>query len=1172
MVGDLFRKRYRLVSEVGRGTVSTVYRAVDQQHGDQMVAVKLLDSKQPNDYTKEYFRRETTSLRRLSHPNVVRLIESGYDEGKSAFYVVLEYLPKSLYEVISEHPVGAMAWLWPVVRALADALKEAHSEGIIHRDIKPSNILFDDLGNPKLADFGISWLKFDICIGVTLSSFLSPGYSAPEQRQNGVSDTWTDIYSLGAVIYHAISHKAPSAAGPTIAEVETLSLPESLNKLLHHMLARDPHERIQRVHDFLRELDACELSESIPVAYLMITDQAINDLLKLGAIKNSDFREVRSQLIDILGGDNIDELPILLGVDGKTIEILSEPFELRCVADPSKTALILTSVVEPWQPTLEKRREAGLSTRAEWDPIPVGTLLEERPSDRSESQKFISSLLDELATDSRMQAVEAERRKRRRDFADLWGRFLALERRTKEREAPQLRYERVTRENDILVFTLTEPAPDALVWTEGMPITVLLDQRYCPSVGKLLDIRGTEISVVMERFGLRLDQVLSRIPKTGKVTISLAESLAPIRRQQAALGLFKSRTMANPLMSEILVDPARARVDEATIELQYFQTWLEEDKQDAVRGALAAADLFLIQGPPGSGKTAVIAELIAQIRKMDPNARILITSQSNVPVNHALAQVAKIKDLPYTEMVRIGRTGNIGKGAERWEIDAQLRNLREQVGARCDKALEDIETRVKEQQNKANSTSTPDIGDSTSSSVALQEWLNEAADELEALRESEQEAAGINARVRGAAADQADNKTLDSLLKTIEGARRDLGSHLSAIRDLLPEEYRPKKGGNLEEELSNIQGAYAKYQRASAPEARELKQMALVKDWKAVVGNATDFEAFLLRKANVVGATCLFSAGRTMAEGVFDWVIVDEAGRATAPELLAALVRARKAVLVGDEKQLPPFVDQKFSDDDLEACGLGPDGRTSLETSLFELLVERASKDRPEILRMLKTQHRMHPAIGRLVSDVFYEGKLTSRTSPEKLAHGLPWVPRPVVWYSTSVIPHRYESPRGSSYLNAIEAHIVKVILNRTEKYCRDAKLKRSVGVISGYDAQIQELITHIAPEDHEAWEALDIEVDTVDGFQGRERDIVLYSTVRSNREGRIGFLRDWRRINVALSRARQLLIIVGDLTMMENASLSREDNPFVGVIGHLGNHADECAIVEWKEDEWTNK
>ena len=471
---------------------------------------------------------------------------------------------------------------------------------------------------------------------------------------------------------------------------------------------------------------------------------------------------------------------------------------------------------------------------------------------------------------------------------------------------------------------------------------------------------------------------------------------------------------------------------------------------------------------------------------------------------------------------------------------------------------------MRQSQNKAHSSDSNENQDKES--MTIQEWLTEARKTMDDLKEYEQEAAAIQTRIKLSNNTQ-EKQTLDSLIETINGTRKEIEEHLGVIRDLIPVEYKNPKESILEEELTSLRNSYSKYRRESIPETRESKLINLLNEWKIVAGNAPDFVDFMVDRANIVGATCLFSASKAIADDLFDWVIVDEAGRATPPELLTALVKARRAVLVGDDKQLPPFVDQEYTDEDLHASGMGEAGRKYLETSLFEMIVKQASQEKPEIVCMLKTQHRMHPAIGQLVSDVFYGGQLISKTDPVTLAHGLKWIPSPVVWYSTSILPNRTESKRGSSSLNVTEATIVKALLGKIETDYRKSNMKCSVGVISGYEAQIQELNTHIAPDDHDAWQSLNVEIDTVDGFQGRECDIVIYSTVRSNREGKIGFLKDPRRINVALSRARKLLIIVGDIVSMENASLSRALNPFSQVIKYMRSHPENCQIANWNEN-----
>ena len=130
------------------------------------------------------------------------------------------------------------------------------------------------------------------------------------------------------------------------------------------------------------------------------------------------------------------------------------------------------------------------------------------------------------------------------------------------------------------------------------------------------------------------------------------------------------------------------------------------------------------------------------------------------------------------------------------------------------------------------------------------------------------------------------------------------------------------------------------------------------------------------------------------------------------------------------------------------------------------------------------------------------------------------------------------------------------------ENQCRQRDLRPAIGVISGYQAQVELVRRLIDPQNDARWRNLQIEVATVDSFQGRECDVVLYSTVRSNQQYNIGFLRDYRRINVALSRARSALVIVGDDFMLRSATTGMGENPFAKVLEHIRSHPNDCEIV----------
>ena len=154
------------------------------------------------------------------------------------------------------------------------------------------------------------------------------------------------------------------------------------------------------------------------------------------------------------------------------------------------------------------------------------------------------------------------------------------------------------------------------------------------------------------------------------------------------------------------------------------------------------------------------------------------------------------------------------------------------------------------------------------------------------------------------------------------------------------------------------------------------------------------------------------------------------------------------------------------------------------------------------------------------------------------------------------------QSTEIGSKFNPCEARIIEQQLESLEADLRGRESKKGVAIITGYSAQVDLLERTLDVRDENRWQALDIEINTVDAFQGREQDIVFYSVVRSNNRNEIGFLSDARRLNVALSRGRELLFIVGDHRMVASA-FSGGINPFREVIAHIAGNPNECKLVE---------
>lgn len=332
-------------------------------------------------------------------------------------------------------------------------------------------------------------------------------------------------------------------------------------------------------------------------------------------------------------------------------------------------------------------------------------------------------------------------------------------------------------------------------------------------------------------------------------------------------------------------------------------------------------------------------------------------------------------------------------------------------------------------------------------------------------------------------------------------------------------------------EAAELRG-YARKQRqtgrsadrfANAREARRDAQ-ALINEARALERRAV---AAVLGRAAVVCATLASLPGHELDRERFDWALLDEATQATEPLSLLSFLRCRRLVLAGDPCQLPPTVLSQ------EAQNRG------LARSLLERLMADPEHGRPSTT-LLREQHRMHADIAAFPSQEFYGGELrdhplvANRTLAAAEASGAP----PLLFIDTAGKGWDEEQPPGTdSYQNPGEAELV---LQRLHALLAAGLDPAEAAVIAPYSAQVA-LLRALAPTRLGAEAASAVEIDSVDAFQGREKDAVLVSLVRSSSAGQIGFLADLRRLNVAITRARRHLLIVGDSgTVGANACYAR--------------------------------
>ena len=330
-----------------------------------------------------------------------------------------------------------------------------------------------------------------------------------------------------------------------------------------------------------------------------------------------------------------------------------------------------------------------------------------------------------------------------------------------------------------------------------------------------------------------------------------------------------------------------------------------------------------------------------------------------------------------------------------------------------------------------------------------------------------------------------------------------------------------------------------RYVRNFGSEQREARRAARA-EARALRKEATELEAYLsekvIREADVVCATLVGCDDHRLRGLTFDVAVVDEAAQALPPAVLIAMRRAMRLVLCGDPCQLPPTVKSK-------------EGRI-LEKTMLERLIEV----HPERTVMLEVQHRMHEAIMSAGNAHFYGGRLRAH---EEVAHATLEGIRPWIWVDTAGCGfEEMRSAKGGSVSNPEEAAFV---LDRAVEWFQKHP-GMSLGIVAPYAAQV-ELLRDLWSEavlKGDVQGHANVTIQTVDGFQGQERDGMIVSLTRSNDRGEVGFLSESRRIHVAQTRAKQACMLVGD-----SATLST--NPYLRwLLEHAQERDDYDSAWSW--------
>jgi predicted DNA helicase len=342
---------------------------------------------------------------------------------------------------------------------------------------------------------------------------------------------------------------------------------------------------------------------------------------------------------------------------------------------------------------------------------------------------------------------------------------------------------------------------------------------------------------------------------------------------------------------------------------------------------------------------------------------------------------------------------------------------------------------------------------------------------------------------------------------------------------LLSQDRDFKQIRELKKRASEMRKMGSKYRRSFGREEAEQRKL-LFQEAKNLNKEARELESYIVNKlidqAQVIACTLIGSTHEYIRSKIFDVVVIDEAGQALEPACWVAILKAEKVVMAGDPFQLPPTVKSHEAE------------RKGLTKTLLEKTIERL----PQI-SLLKTQYRMHKDIMSFSNLKFYNNALEAHESVAM--RGIGGLFPSVEFIDTAGCGYaEQESEENSSRSNPEEAHLLMRHFNQLKLDLSD---RSSIGVISPYRGQI-DILSELFNEEKM------VTVNTIDSFQGQERDVIYLSLVRSNDRSEIGFLKDYRRMNVAMTRARMKLVVIGDSATLGNDSFYSDFLDFAEKLG----------------------
>ncbi|TVR76142.1 MAG: serine/threonine protein kinase [Chitinophagaceae bacterium] len=1043
---------------------------VENENGEVFFAKWISGIKRNSQPSKILFDK-LRHLKKAVHPSLPNIVEYEWDESKDAYCIIFEYKnAQSLEERIWDiKPTFFLKGIEQIISCLQQ-LQQNHR--LSHGDITPANILVDENLDFYLIDFGISDISSTLSQEQNLEIFAKE-FAAPEKWNRKIPRGFpyqTDIYSMGKVTEWYFGQK-------DLTEYHDIKL------LIDSTCRQEPSSRINynSLSELLGRISSTIVFDNENVVFVTDGNKDI-----LNELNNPEIRPKFD--VSPKSGDNI------------LLDIATENYWLHCLWLIGEQKLLIRS---------SERKEQNPSKYSRVQKYGVDFGLPLNFSEPSYSYRPSFNLTTILKKAQKEKQHEGEYRKGKIEINKellFFKELLEKELKVLEENSLRLRYDTFEKKGEFEIWfkiqenekysrnghifshidKATPPNPEEFEYILSQTADKKQMKEPLKFSGVAFDF-NTKSRVFKFKDCERLD--FEKIPKNGYLFENISKQEEEKKRQQEAIRKVEYNEVQNRDLIHFLFNPTDLQgkyLEQYELE-KVFQTDKEGTKLSyssnqtrAILNAIQREPLTVIQGPPGTGKTTVITEIVFQILDKNPDAKILITSQTNDAVDNVLDNLLE-KEIP---IVRLSGVRKPKQSLKKHTLERKIEGWKEEVKKKAQNEWKKLETNFLQEIEKEN--------------VLLKSIVNILIDKKDWKTKKAQ---------------------IEKLLERIKGFES-INNSLQNQDTLL----------NALDKQTNC-GILSFF-----------RKLQIQIDWLAAISSLDENSTVnqkLIDSIRVIGATTNHIASKKYAKYnfEFDYVIMDESGKATTAEALIPIVLAEKLVLVGDHRQLRPMLTAnrevekwlrnkfKSDSDDFDSW----DDYFN-RPSIFEQVITRIDED---FKSQLEECRRMPEDAVLLTSKCFYE-PYNERIEPIKRTkdkeHNLDIKVDSSIIFLDIGNTHKSEIDSSGSSRNKLSSSFIPKLILELDKY--DKVKDYSLGVITGYTAQLREIKKIVRKELYNKQlkriKTSDIAISVVDKFQGLEKDIIIFDLVRSQ-QNTLGFLANANRINVALSRHKKLLIIIGN-------------------------------------------